>query len=91
MLKAFLKGDYSEKEKIEKIESCYPGFFVVRTMTSGDSFGDIALESEGDRKRTATVICREDSIFGLLSREDYNEILSEYIEKRRLDQITFLK
>jgi hypothetical protein len=48
-LKGFLESDASEEEKKKKVEACNPGFWVVRTMSAGESFGEIALQAEGDR------------------------------------------
>eukprot|EP01043_Picozoa_sp_COSAG02_P064394 COSAG02_NODE_9402_length_2228_cov_1.823861_1_plen_595_part_01 len=45
----------------------------------GDSFGDLALrgKTEAERIRTATIVCREETMFATLSRVDYLRVSGE--------------
>lgn len=49
--------------------------FIVRTMESGDSFGEIALQY--NTERTATIITKEETYLISLSSQDYKKILQE--------------
>lgn len=48
-LKGFLKGAIPEEMKRQKVEECYPGFFVVKEMFQGEAFGELALQKSVDR------------------------------------------
>jgi len=74
--------DMSNEKKVRKTEEHYPGFWVARVMKAGESFGDIALQVSGDRTRTATVVCREHTLFGVLSFEDYQLSLGIFLFSR---------
>ena len=56
--------------------------FLV-TQNEGSSFGELAIMGdESERFRTATVVCKGDCIFGVLSRFDYRR----FILKMRQDE-----
>ena len=58
-------------------------YFEINKCTQGNFFGEIALENSNS-KRTATVICSEDCLFGTLSKEAYNICLRDIqINERR--------
>ena len=65
-------------------------YFEVTKLIQGNFFGEIALEKSSSR-RTATIICYEDCLFGTLSREAYNNSLREIqVKERRFNVKTLL-
>lgn len=42
------KNELTDSQKKSLVEKCYPGFWIVRTMTGGDSFGELALNKNSD-------------------------------------------
>lgn len=77
-LEDFLRDqENTEEQKVHMVEKCHPGFWVARTMERGEAFGEIALAQGSDRRRTATIICREDCVFGVLSFGDYSNLLGK--------------
>jgi hypothetical protein len=48
-LKEVLNSEASEAEKKAIVEEFHPNFWIVRAMLSGEAFGEIALQAEGDR------------------------------------------
>ena len=42
------KSELSDQQKKESVEKCYPGFWIVRTMSGGESFGELALNKNSD-------------------------------------------
>jgi CRP-like cAMP-binding protein len=55
------------------ISEVYADFTPVRVLNVGDSFGEIALVTRS--KRTATIVCREDCDFMILSKQSFDKIL----------------
>ncbi|KAL4448756.1 hypothetical protein ABPG74_012845 [Tetrahymena malaccensis] len=79
----------TEKEQIQLLVECFPTLKLVHTFNSGESFGDIALIT--NERRTATLICKEDTHFLTLTKEGYEQIIGVY-ETRILDEtIKFLR
>ena len=69
-----------KKEKITVFQ-----YFEITKKVEGDIFGELALQHE-DNKRTATLITTKDSVFGYLSKSDYNFCLRGIeVKKRKLD------
>jgi CRP-like cAMP-binding protein len=60
----------------EYLQVTYPGFVKVRTLTSGDTFGELALITKS--KRTATIVCSIDSYFITLHKNAFDRILYEH-------------
>lgn len=54
----------------------YPQFDIVRELVSGDAFGEIALVNNS--RRTASIICKEDTVCAVLSKQSYDKILSQH-------------
>lgn len=86
--------DMPEDLRWKKLEGFYPGFVVARTLYAGESFGEIALQSEGNRyeinkrsslltivirRRTATIVCREETLLGVVHVDDYQTYLGSVI------------
>ena len=61
----------------------------IKTLQSGDSFGELALLS--NQPRSATIICKENSYFAVLSQQDYKIILSSNARKSILEKFEFLQ
>ena len=69
-----------KKEKITVFQ-----YFEITKKVEGDIFGELALQ-HADSKRTATLITTKDSVFGYLSKNDYNLCLREIeMRKRKID------
>lgn len=49
--KLFMMKDMAEELRMKKLETFYPGFVAARSLYAGQSFGEIALQSEGNRYR----------------------------------------
>ena len=48
-LKQILESDISEPQKKKEVEACYPKLWVAKTLSRGDSFGEIGLQQAGER------------------------------------------
>lgn len=72
------------------IESPYDfsSFKELKTLSDGDSFGELALLS--DNPRSATVKCKDVSYFAVLSQKDYKKILRTDAQKSIHDRIEYL-
>ena len=64
-------------------------YFEITKKKTGDSFGELALQRE-DNKRTGTLITLTDCILGVLSRNDYNIYLGDIEIKKRRNEINFI-
>ena len=64
-------------------------YFEIARKKAGDSFGELALQRE-DNKRTGTALITTDCVLGYLSRSDYNAFLGEIEVKRRKNDISFV-
>jgi CRP-like cAMP-binding protein len=81
----------SEKEYLnfnEKKLIIYSYFEVTKT-NQGDFFGEIALE-KSNLRRSGSIICAEDCIFGTLSKEAYNNSIREIQIKERRNNVKTL-
>ena len=83
--KDFRINDINYKEPYLIIYS----YFEVINLTHGDFFGEIALQNE-NLKRTATIISKEDCVFGTLTSEAYNMNIKNIQTKIRRNNIRFL-
>lgn len=66
---------------------------VLKTLvqlSDGASFGEIALESASS-KRTATVIANKETVLLTIERQEYNYVLKQFMEKRKEQDVFFLK
>eukprot|EP00435_Cladocopium_sp_Y103_P022178 s168_g5.t1 len=66
-----------------------PKLIEVAQLQVGDSFGEVALQT--DQPRAATVKTRSDAIFATLVREDYKAILHSQLSKLQQDRQSFLR
>jgi CRP-like cAMP-binding protein len=79
-----LPNSLSERFKV----SVY-NYYVVTTLSTGKSFGDLALITKLG-KRTATVITKEDTHFGILDKAGFDNCLKSVKEKETKLKINFL-
>ena len=75
----------TEKAK-KKLNLCV--YFNVINLKEGETFGDIALNK--NYKRTATIICNEDCVFGTLTKKCYEICIKGALEKIRTNNLNFL-
>ena len=57
-------------------EEIYENLMEIKTMKTGDSFGELALLGGKAKKRAATVLCKEDTHLAVLDRNNFEAILS---------------
>ncbi|KAL4427381.1 hypothetical protein ABPG74_002352 [Tetrahymena malaccensis] len=65
------------------------GFNIKKTLEKGESFGEIALRTEGIR--TASVVCKEDTYFVSITATTYNEVIDAYHDLLYKEKIDFLR
>ena len=77
---------FSDKKlKAPKISVKIPIYKIVANLTTGATFGEIALSKSEveERKRTATVITDTECIFGIIPNSIYSSFLKDIEEKTR--------
>ncbi|OMJ77413.1 hypothetical protein SteCoe_23015 [Stentor coeruleus] len=82
-----LEGQVDVQIKTQ-VENCEI-FTSVAVLSTGNSFGDLALLK--DHPRNATVTCLTDCHFAVLVKEDYLRILGKIADKKISDFVEFLK
>ena len=75
---------YTKKEQVTIFQ-----YFEITRKKEGDTFGELALQ-HNDNKRTATMITTKDSVFGYLSKHDYNNCLRGVEMKKRKIEVNFI-
>ena len=75
---------FDKKEQITIFQ-----YFEMTRKKEGDIFGELALQ-HNDNKRTATMIATKDSVFGYLSKNDYNNFLRGVEMKKRKNEVNFI-
>ena len=63
----------------------------VGELGPGDSFGEVALMDSDLKPRSATVICKTDSVFLVIDEKVYSRILAEDDRKKLQETVEFLK
>lgn len=89
---AFLREEEQKQNKANKDGGgSTSAFWFVKNLNQGQAFGELALSKGSNRyhnllfdlyvfrKRTATVICKEDCIFAILTYNDYYTLLGTAI------------
>ena len=89
-----VEGDTSKRNKknffynIETVFTVWKYFEVVR-LSKGKCFGELALQKEG-KKRTATIITTQNSVFGILQKDVYQMFIKETMDKARKTNVELL-
>jgi CRP-like cAMP-binding protein len=83
-IKPVITNSKADRQKV----SVY-NYYVVTTLTKGQSFGDLALIAKLG-KRTATVLTKEDTHFGILDKVSFDNCLKSVKEKEIKMKINFL-
>jgi CRP-like cAMP-binding protein len=90
--KVVSNNNNTEEEKtkgFQEIKLLLSSYIQVVTQSQGDSFGELALINKIN-KRTATIICKDECLFGILSRENFNAIIKDHQWKKRKNNVNFL-
>ncbi|CAK85842.1 unnamed protein product (macronuclear) [Paramecium tetraurelia] len=80
---------YAKMTDAEYLDCQFPTLQKVSQMKSGDNFGEIALTKQVPR--TATIVAAEDTNFAIVSREQFNILLSSYYEHLQQQNVMFLQ
>ena len=64
-------------------------YFEVVRLSKGKCFGELALQKEG-KKRNATIITTQNSIFGILQKDVYQMFIKETMDKARKVNVELL-
>ena len=64
-------------------------YFEVVKLSKGKCFGELALQKEG-KKRNATIITTQNSIFGILQKDVYQMFIKETMDKARKVNVELL-
>ena len=89
-----VEGDTTKRNKknffynIETVFTVWKYFEVVR-LSKGKCFGELALQKEG-KKRTATIITTQNSVFGILQKDVYQMFIKETMDKARKTNVELL-
>lgn len=83
------KNEIVTELHVETKEIFLFSYYEVVRLNKGDAFGEIALTSS-TAKRTATIICDEETVFGTLQREAYNSCIRDIQSKIRRGNVKFL-
>ena len=86
------KGEKNKKKNffynIETIFTVWK-YFEVCKLSKGKCFGELALQKEG-KKRNATIITTQNSIFGILQKDVYQMFIKETMDKARKTNVELL-
>ena len=82
------ENEKSENFEQEELVTIYSYIEIIK-KNKGDIFGEVALQNE-DKKRTATIICYENSVFGSLSKSAYNNCLRDIEVRKRRNYVNFI-
>ena len=87
-------GEKKKKKKknffynMEVVFTVWKYFEVVR-LSKGKCFGELALQKEG-KKRNATIITTQNSVFGILQKDVYQMFIKETMDKARKTNVEIL-
>ena len=78
-----------EKGQVNRFYYVVYRYKNVVSLTQGQTFGEVALGSD-IIMRTATIITENDCAFGVMLKENYQQILREIEEKNKALNVSFL-
>ncbi|KAM3132133.1 hypothetical protein pb186bvf_015728 [Paramecium bursaria] len=81
------KSKYSDMS--EYISHVYSDFQQVRTLGPGEAFGEIALITK--QKRTATIVCTEDTHLITLQKMGFDRVLGELLNSQLRKKLQFFE
>ena len=84
-----INAEDMKEEEFNSNEIEYIGYFNVVDLSQGSSFGEIALINENNQ-RTATIIVKEDSFFGVLSAKNYQSTIRQIQERIKRENVEFI-
>jgi len=90
-LSEYLNGQIPHEDKRKEVEHHYPECWILKTLSQGDSFGEIGLQKVGSRARTATIVCQEETLVGTLTFDDYQATLAKLYERQYNDKINLFE
>lgn len=64
-------------------------FEEVNVLRDGHTFGELALLR--DEKRMASIVCKEETHFAVLEKQDFKRLIGEVSERRINEVVTFLR
>ncbi|KAL4449888.1 hypothetical protein ABPG74_015007 [Tetrahymena malaccensis] len=83
------KNNSSINEDVQYQQMYFPDMNMVKVYTPGEAFGEIALMTK--ERRTASMVCKEDSHLMVLSKEGFEKILGSYQQSIVKQKVSFLK
>ncbi|KAL4499140.1 hypothetical protein ABPG72_017042 [Tetrahymena utriculariae] len=83
------KNNSHVNEDVQYQQMYFPDMNMVKVYTPGEAFGEIALMTK--ERRTASMVCKEDSHFMVLSKEGFEKILGSYQQSIVKQKVSFLK
>ncbi|KAL4505386.1 hypothetical protein ABPG72_002448 [Tetrahymena utriculariae] len=86
---ALLREHKKRDEDQDFLEHQYPNMKLVKTYSNGGAFGEIALLTK--EKRTATMVCEQDTHFMCLSKEGFDQIMGAYREFVFNERVEYLR
>ena len=86
---ALPKGARVRRERGGGLLGMEKEFVVINSVSQNGAFGEKALKELS--RRTASIRCKEDCIFVVLTKELYNQTMDKVAESRLNRKIMFLK
>jgi len=68
----------------------YPDLYIDRVLGFGEAFGELALRHK-DAKRMATIVCKEDCHFGVISKHVFQRALQAHFDRIMNNNLLFFK
>ena len=68
----------------------YPDLYIDRVLGYGEAFGELALR-HADAKRMATIVCKEDCHFGVISKNIFQRALDAHFNRVMNSNLMFFR
>lgn len=68
----------------------YPDLYIDRVLGFGEAFGELALR-HADAKRMATIVCKEDCHFGVISKNIFQRALDAHFNRVMNGNLVFFR